>query len=107
MAQRVKIELVDDIDGSAAVETVSFAIDGKSYEVDLNEANAAKLREAVAPFVGVGRRVGAARRGPAARSSAGGPTPQDLRAWARDNGYQVSDRGRVSEEIRQAYAAAH
>jgi len=104
MAQQVNIVLVDDIDGSPAEETVSFALDGKDYEIDLNAKNAAKLRDALAPFVGHARR-GARRRG---RSAAGnGPSPADIRAWARDNGFNVPDRGRVSSEVREAYLAAH
>ena len=105
MAQQVNIVLVDDIDGSPAEETVSFALDGKEYEIDLNAKNAARLRDAVAPFVGHARRAAARRRG---RSAAGNaPSPADIRAWARDNGFDVPDRGRVSSEVREAYVAAH
>src|SRR3954463_10222525 len=105
MAQQVNIVLVDDIDGSDAEETVSFALDGKEYEIDLSAKNAAKLRDAVAPYVGHARRAAGRRRG--ARGAAGGPSPADIRAWARDNGFDVPDRGRVSSEVRDAYTAAH
>jgi hypothetical protein len=105
MAQQVNIVLVDDIDGSPAEETVSFALDGKEYEIDLNAKNAAKLRDAVAPFVGHARRAAGRRRGRG--SGAAGPSPADIRAWARDNGFDVPDRGRVSSEVREAYLAAH
>lgn len=107
MAQKVNIILVDDIDGGDADETVSFALDGKDYEIDLTEKNAQKLRDALAPYVAHARK--AAGRGRRGRSGAasGGPSPADIRAWARDNGMDVPERGRVSEEIRQAYAAAH
>ncbi len=112
MAQRVNVELIDDLDESPAAETVSFAIDGVSYEIDLSEANAAKLRDALAPFLGHARRTGGRRGGarsggsaPAAKSS--GTNAADIRAWARENGFEVSERGRVSAEVRSAYAAAH
>lgn len=103
MAQKVNIVLVDDIDGTDAVETVSFALDGRDYEIDLSKRNAEKLRDAFAPYVGHARR-GGARRG---RNRAGGPSPSDIRAWARENGFNVPDRGRVSANVREAYLAAH
>ena len=106
MAQQVNIVLVDDIDGSDAEETVSFALDGKEYEIDLSAKNAAKLRDAFAPYVGHARRAAGRRRG-ARAASAGGASPADIRAWARENGFDVPDRGRVSSEVRDAYAAAH
>ena len=105
MAQQVNIVLVDDIDGSEAEETVSFALDGREYEIDLSAKNAAALRDAFAPYVGHARRAAGRRRG--GRGSNGGPSPADIRAWARDNGFDVPDRGRVSTEVRDAYAAAH
>ena len=104
MAQQVNIVLVDDIDGSAAQETVVFALDGKDYEIDLSTKNAQKLRDSLAPYVGHARKASGRRRG--ARSGTG-PTPADIRAWARDNGFNVPDRGRVSSEVREAYLAAH
>lgn len=115
MAQKVQVILVDDVDGGEAEETVSFALDGVSYEIDVSAENAEALREAIAPWIGHARRVGGrstARRSasvPKARSngSAGRTDLSDVRAWARDAGYQVSDRGRVSAEIMAAYEAAH
>lgn len=110
MAQRVNIILVDDIDGNEADETVSFSLDGKDYEIDLTEKNAKNLRDALAPYVAHARKAaGSRRRGRSGGggSSAGGPTPAEIRAWARENGMDVPDRGRVSEEVRAAYAAAH
>jgi hypothetical protein len=104
MAQQVNIVLVDDIDGSAAEETVSFALDGKEYEIDLSAKNAAKLRDAFAPYVGHARKAAGRRRG--ARTG-NGPSPAEIRAWARENGFDVPDRGRVSSEVRDAYVAAH
>ncbi len=104
MAQQVNIVLVDDIDGAPATETVSFSLDGKEYEIDLSAKNAAKLRDAFAPYIGHARKAAGRRRGARAAS---GPSPADIRAWARDNGFDVPDRGRVSSEVRDAYAAAH
>ncbi|MDQ1304823.1 MAG: hypothetical protein QG671_651 [Actinomycetota bacterium] len=111
MAQKVQVILTDDLDGGEADETVAFALDGVSYEIDLSEANAEALREALAAYVEAARRIG----GRATRRSAGAKSRpaservdlSDLRAWARENGYQVSDRGRVSSEVRAAYEAAH
>lgn len=109
MAQKVHIVLVDDIDGSDAEETVAFGLDGTNYEIDLNAENAQRLRDALAPFVGHARKSGGTRR--ARRSSgsaaAGGPSAKDVRAWARENGHDVPERGRIPEAVRQAYDAAH
>ncbi len=113
MAQRVNVVLVDDIDGNDASETVSFALDGVDYEIDLSDEHAAQLREALALYIGHGRRTGGRRRS-GRKSSAGasavtegGPSAADIRAWARENGYEVPERGRVSAEVREAYAAAN
>ncbi len=108
MAQRVHVVLVDDIDGGDAAETVSFALDGVDYEVDLSEAHAAELRDALAVYIGHGRRVGGRKRGGQRGASAGkGPSAAEIRDWARENGWDVPARGRVSAEVREAYAAAH
>jgi hypothetical protein len=125
MAQKVQVILVDDVDGGEAAETVSFALDGVSYEIDVSEENAEALREALAPWVGHARRVGGRSGGGRARStsSSGGSSRSrgsssggggggrhdlsDVRSWARENGYQVSDRGRVSSEVITAYERAH
>lgn len=108
MAQKVNIVLVDDIDGTAADETVSFSLDGVAYEIDLTDEHAAALREALAPYVGHARKV-SARRSSAARTVAatGGTSAKVIRAWARDNGHDVPERGRVSAEVRAAFEAAH
>lgn len=112
MAQKVNIVLVDDLDGSEATETVSFGLDGTSYEIDLNDSHASALREALATYVGHGRKVGSAgRRGRrsagGSSNGAGGPSAREIRDWARANGYDVPDRGRVSAEVREAYDRAH
>jgi len=108
MAQRVNIVLVDDIDGSEAAETVSFGLDGASFEIDLSAANAGKLREALAGYVGHARKVGGRRAGRrAAAAGAAAPAARDVRAWARDNGFDLPDRGRIPGDVQAAYAAAH
>src|SRR5512143_1670920 len=98
MAQKVHILLVDDLDGSEATETVSFGLDGTSYEIDLNDKNAAALRESLSGYVGHARKVGApARRGRrATTATTTGPSAREIRDWARSNGWDVPDRGRVS-----------
>lgn len=115
MAQRVQIVLEDDLDGGAAAETVTFGLDGVSYEIDLSDTNAGKLRDEFATWIGHARRSGGRRAtgrrassGSSGTSSAG--SRRDLsavRAWARSNGHQVSDRGRVSAAVQEAYDKAH
>ena len=109
MAQRVNITLVDDIDGSDATETVSFGLDGTTSEIDLNDGNAAALRDALSGYVGHARKVASGRR--ARRTSSGSSSSssntKDVREWARANGHEVSDRGRISADVQQAYDAAH
>jgi hypothetical protein len=112
MAQKVRVLLIDDLDGSDAAETVTFAVDGVSYEIDLNEKNARDLREAFAPWIGHARRAGgrkttSKRSGGSGSGSASGSEAGKIREWARENGFQVSERGRVSAEVREAYAKAH
>jgi hypothetical protein len=107
MAQKVNIVLVDDIDQSDAVETVTFGLDGKEYAIDLNKRNARSLRDALAPFVAHGRPVGGRGGRRPAKAPANGAAPSEIRAWARDHGFDVPERGRVSAEVREAYASAH
>jgi len=108
MAQKVNIILVDDIDGSDASETVTFGLDGTSYEIDLNDKNAASLRDALAAYVGHARKVSTrGRRTRTTTTTTAGPSARELRDWARSNGFEVSDRGRVPAEVREAFDAAH
>ncbi len=109
MAQRVHIVLEDDIDGDTAEETVRFGLDGSTYEIDLSAKNAAKLRDALAPYVAAARRSSGGRgsRKSQRSRSGSGTNPSDIRDWARANGYQVSDRGRVPAEVKAAYDAAN
>jgi hypothetical protein len=109
MAQRVNVVLVDDVDGSEASETVKFGLDGADYEIDLSADNAGKLRDALALYVGHGRRTGGRRRGAQAATptrDASGPSAAEIRAWARENGWDVPERGRVSSEVREAFLAS-
>ena len=107
MAQRVNIVLTDDIDGSDAIETVTFALDGKSYEIDLSTANAERLRAAVEDFRAKARPLGGRVAAKPARKRAASGNATDIRAWALAQGMAVSSRGRVPAEIRTAYEAAH
>lgn len=108
---RTVTELTDDIDGGDAVETVSFALDGTAYEIDLNEENAAALRDAFAPFLGHARRGtrSSGRRAVPARRAGAAPSQNvsEIRSWAKANGYAVSERGRISSEVLTAYEGAH
>jgi hypothetical protein len=103
MAQKVQVVLVDDIDGGEASETVSFSLDGVGYEIDLSDKNAAALRAAVQPWISGGRRVSGRRAAGRGRSAS---DAGKIREWAKANGYEVSERGRVSAKVREAYAAS-
>jgi len=107
MAQKVTVSLVDDLSGSQADETVSFGLDGKSYEIDLSSKNADKLRGALADYVAAARRPGGGRKA-AAASAARRPAVdreqnQAIREWARSKGMKVNDRGRIPTEVVDAY----
>lgn len=105
MAKRVQVIHTDDLDGSEADETISFALDGIAYSIDLSATNATKLRDAFAPYIAAGERDRSARRSGRRKSS--GTAATEIRAWAIDQGMQVSSRGRVSAEVREAYERAH
>ena len=110
MARRVSVSLVDDLDGqSEASETVAFAVDGVSYEIDLSSKNAEKLRNDLSRWVDAAHRVGGRRRGHSV-ASAGGTTSRTqnaaVREWARRSGYEVANRGRLPADIVDAYRAA-
>ena len=107
MAQKVHIVLIDDIDQSDAEETVTFGLDGKEFAIDLNAKNARSLRDALAPYVAHARPVSGRGSRRSTAKAAGGAAPSEIRAWARENGFDVPERGRVAAEVREAYAAAH
>ena len=102
MAQKVQTLFVDDLDGSQAEGTVRFGLDGTDYEIDLNAKHAQALREALAPYVGAARRPGSGARRPARgarRAPAGGLNTTEIREWAKAQGIEVKDRGRVPADL--------
>jgi hypothetical protein len=113
MAQQVKVLLIDDLDGGDAEETVTFALDGTAYEIDLSGKNAEKLRNDLTPYVKVARKAGrtSARSGaapaPRRRRTSDAQRNAEIRSWAKAQGKKVSDRGRISADIVQEYEAAH
>jgi hypothetical protein len=110
MAQKVVVELIDDLDGGKAEETVTFGLDGRSYNIDLSGRNAKALRKAMAPFLGSARKVGApkqSRTGGRKATVRSGPSTQEVREWARSSGMQIADRGRVPADVIAQYQAAH
>jgi hypothetical protein len=116
MAQKVDVRFVDDLDGSEASGTVSFALDGRAYEIDLSDDNAARLRDALATFVAAARRTGGRRsRGQRSSTSEAPSAPARpsreataaIRTWARENGHEVSERGRIPKAVVEAYQSAH
>ncbi|MGP4104009.1 histone-like nucleoid-structuring protein Lsr2 [Nonomuraea sp. KM90] len=111
MARQIQEILIDDLDGGEAVETVAFAIDGSSYEIDLSDLNAKKLREALTPFVQHARRAAPASarrrgRGPSARAISRGKS-SEIRQWAKSHGLPVSERGRIAANVVEQYEASH
>ena len=109
MAQKVRIILEDDLDGGPADETIRFGLDGAHYEIDLSSANAARLCDAIRPFVAKARRVQgtATHRTRAPRGTAApvkrNPETAAIREWAKANGHKVSDRGRIHQDVQDAY----
>jgi hypothetical protein len=110
VAKKVQVLLVDDLDGGSADETVSFSLDGVSYEIDLSAKNAAKLRDAFAEYLGAARKAGrvtatrTAGRQPGT-AAADREQNQAIRAWAKKKGMAVSERGRIPAEIVEKYHA--
>ena len=107
MASKTVVTLEDDLSGGKAEETVVFELDGVSYEIDLNAKNATKLRKVFEQYVAAGRRIGGRRR--VGRVGAG-PKPDreqsaGIRTWARSQGYDVGDRGRIPVHVVEAYNA--
>ena len=116
MAQQTTVRFIDDLDGSDAAGTFDFALDGRQYQIDLSDENAAKLRDALAPYIGAARKAGGRGRGRGrarqtvvaeklARSNR--DQTAAIREWARANGHEVSDRGRISKSVMQAYQTAN
>lgn len=118
MARKTLVQLVDDLDGSPIAEgegrTVAITLDGASYELDLSTAHADELDELLEPYLSAARKVGRKTPGRATSSSSSSSAPksdpselQKIREWAKENGHAVSDRGRISSVVREAYDAAH
>lgn len=118
MARKTTVSLVDDLDGTTADETVGFGVDGARYEIDLTADHADGLREALAGYVANARRQGRTPRGADNRASTrtgtrSSPAAVDreqsraVRDWARQHGYTVSDRGRIPNDVTEAYDRAH
>jgi hypothetical protein len=107
VAQVVSTSYVDDLDGSQASGAVDFSLDGKSYAIDLSDSNAARLRDALAPFVSAARRAGGSpqRRSAPARQASGRSREetQEIRSTLRELGYSVKDRGRIPADLLAAY----
>jgi hypothetical protein len=111
MAQKTVIQLTDDVDGArinGSGETVPFALDGVDYEIDLSEKNAQRLRDLLEPYIAVARPRGAGgpRGGRSAPAGAKTRDPHGIREWARRNGHEISERGRISTTVLAAYEAA-
>lgn len=106
MAQKTIVQLVDDVDGSEATETLLFALDGVSYEIDVNADRATRLREAFAPYIEAGRRIGGrSQRGKITRTTSE-YDPKAVRAWAASNGVDVPARGRIPNAVVEQFRAA-
>jgi nucleoid-associated protein Lsr2 len=102
VTQKIQVLLIDDLDGTEAEGTVRFALDGTEYEIDLNAEHARALREALARYVSAARRAGGGARRPAhgGRKAPGSrPNPTEVREWAKAQGIEVKDRGRVPAEL--------
>ncbi|MFD0692288.1 histone-like nucleoid-structuring protein Lsr2 [Actinomadura fibrosa] len=109
MAQKVEVLLVDDIDGGEADETISFSLDGTTYEIDLSKKNATKLRKGLEPFVASARRARKAtgRAGRGNRTTSSRERSAEIREWAKSNGIQVNERGRIPANVIEKYEASH
>jgi hypothetical protein len=110
MAQKVTVQLVDDLDGTASddVTTVEFGLDGVTYEIDLNAANAERLRKVCEDYIAAARRTGGRlKRGSRPANSSGGNSEAGaIREWALENGYELAGRGRIPAHVIEAYREA-
>ena len=110
MAQQTTVILTDDIDGSKAVETVTFGLDDKYYEIDLGSKNAKNLRKVVATYIEAGRKVRTSTGTRRVIKKTAQPANADLaaiRAWAHENGIPVATRGRIAASVKEQYLAAN
>jgi Lsr2 len=117
VAQQTTVKFIDDLDGSEASGTFDFSLEGRQYQIDLSDENAAKLREALTPFIDAARKAGGrgsgrgrGQRQPVAEEKRSRSRREDtaaIREWARQNGHQVSERGRIPKSVLEAYQAAN
>ncbi len=111
MAQKHIVQLVDDLTGDEASETVTFALDGARYEIDLSAENAARLRDTLAVYVANARRAARPNGRPAAAPQRGARADREqtaaIRAWARSNGHKIGEKGRIPTAIVEAYHSTH
>jgi Lsr2 len=106
MAQKITVALEDDLDGGPADETVRFGLSGTEYEIDLSRRNATAFRRQLAPFIDHARKTGRRQRRRAGRAASSRERSGDIRAWAKDHGIAVSERGRIPASIIEQYEAA-
>ena len=106
MAQKVSVVLEDDLTGGPAEQTVRFAFEGTDYEIDLNAKNAAKFGKQLAPYLEHARRAGRMQARRPGRTAAGRQRSGDIRAWAKEHGLAVSERGRIPAGVVEQYQAA-
>jgi hypothetical protein len=112
VAQKIQTLFIDDIDGGAAEGTVRFALDGTEYEIDLNAKHSDELRSAIGKYVTHARKVGGSARragraaGRAGRGAGSSLNTTEIRNWAREQGYDIKDRGRVPADLVAKYQAA-
>ena len=104
--RKVQVILQDDIDGSEPAQTVNFALDGKAYEIDLTEEHAEELRDALAPWISAARPTSTTRNPKPRATSKRSTDTVDIRRWAKENDIPVSERGRISIDLRNRYEAA-
>jgi hypothetical protein len=109
VASRVVTLITDDLDGSEAAGTIAFSLEGASFEIDLSNAHAEELRSVLEPYMKAGRKTGGRKDG--RRRSQGASADKEqikaMRDWGKSQGLKVSDRGRVSADVREAYDKAH
>jgi nucleoid-associated protein Lsr2 len=106
MAQRVTVELEDDLNGGPADETLRFGLGGSDYEIDLNKKNAKRFRRQIAPYIEHARKAGRGQRRRPARAASSREHSGDIRTWAKDKGIPVSERGRIPVSVVEQYEAA-
>jgi hypothetical protein len=106
MAKTVSVVVTDDLDGSPDAETVAFAFNGQSYEIDLGQKNLAKFEKSLQPFMAAGRRTSQRRTAKVARASSTRIDRAAVRSWAAAQGIKVSERGRISADVLRQYEAA-